>query len=453
MSARSESHVTEASLKDHRRLRRVFSAMGTAVFGKGSVFVVNAISIPIVVRYLGAEKYGLWITISATIAMLFYFDIGIANTLTNLIAESYAEDNREAAGHYFATAFWMSVVVAVGLGSLGYVLWPHIDFAYLLHISNPALVLEASRATMAAGLIFLCGMPVGLAAKALAGYQELHIANLFSAAGNLLALGAIVLVVMLRGSLATLVAAYAGAIVLGSVSCLLWVCLVRRPWLLPVLGRVRLNLVRRVFSSGGQFFLIQIASLIVFNSDNLVISHFLSPAQVTPYSVTWRLVTYASAVQILSFQALWPAYAEAWTRGDMDWIRASYTRVRWVTAGTLGIACVVLVPFGRPIIRIWAGSVAVPSMPLLLLMCVWMAISAVALNQSCLLGATSRVRRQAISSVVAAIINLALSIYWVRTMGTFGVLLATVVSYLIFIVPVQATVVRSILRTEFVNAN
>lgn len=448
-----ERTAADSAQKAHHRLRRVFSAMGTAIFGKGSVLIVNAISIPIVVRYLGAEQYGIWVTISTSVALLLYFDIGIANTLTNLIAESYAEDDREAAGRYFATAFWMSVAVVVALGVLGWALWPSIDFAYLLHINDPSLVLEASRAVMVAGLLFLCGLPAGLAAKALAGYQELHFANLFAGASNVLALGAIVAVILAKGSLVILIAAYTGTITFGSLACFAWAVLYRKPWLMPMLSDVRPSLARKVLGSGGQFFLIQLSGMIVFNSDNVVIAHFLSPSEVTPYSVTWRLVTYASAVQVLSFQALWPAYAEAWTRGDMDWIRASYAKVRWVTVATLGIACVVLVPFGRLIIRIWAGPVAVPDMRLLLLMCAWMVISAVALNQSCVLGATSRVRKQAFFSVAAAIVNLALSIYWVRTMGTFGVLLATVVSYLIFILPVQSIVVRSILRTGLVNAN
>jgi O-antigen/teichoic acid export membrane protein len=332
-------------------------------------------------------------------------------------------------------------------------LWPHINFGALLHIQDPDLVSEASHAVLISGLLFLCGLPASLAAKALAGYQELHLANLFGAAGNLMALGAIILVVLSRGTLSMLVGAYAGSIALGSLGCLLWVSFAHKPWLKPMPGRVRFDLVQPVLSSGGQFFLIQIAGLVVFNSDNIVISHFLSPAEVTPYNVTWRLITYANTLQILLNQVLWPAYTEAWTRGDMGWIRTTYGRVRWMTVGTLAVACIILIPFGRFIIRTWAGQDAMPSMPLLLLMCGWMAIFAVTTNQASLMGATNRVRRQAVSSVLAAIVNLVLSIYWVKRMGSFGALLGTVVSYIIFVLAVQTIEVRSILRTEAKHAS
>jgi O-antigen/teichoic acid export membrane protein len=85
-------------------------------------------------------------------------------------------------------------------------------------------------------------------------------------------------------------------------------------------------------------------------------------------------------------------------------------------------------------------------------MCVWVVIWVFCTNQSCLMGATFRVGKQAISSVLSAVVNLALSILWIKTMGTAGVILATIVSYLIFIVAVQSWEVRRILRGDFLAA-
>jgi len=441
-TAKSVSEERAAS-----RRRRILGAVFTALAGRGGVFVANAISVPILVRYLGAEEYGLWVTISMSLGMLVALDVGIANTVTNLISEAYAREDREAAGRYFATAFWMTAGVVALVGLAGALVWPHIDFAFLLDIHDAEMVKMASHASALAAGIFFGGLPAALAARALAGYQELHYANLFSAGSNVGALAAIVLVVMLHGSLTELVGAYAGALVLGNVACLAWTCLWRKPWLKPWLTRVDLSLMGRIFTSGGQFFVIQIASLVVFNSDNLVISHFLSPAQVTPYSVTWRLVNYATAAQVVLFPSLWPAYSEAWTRGDMPWIRSTYQRLRRFTMLTLVAGAVLLLLGGRTIIRVWAGPAAVPSQELVALMCVWMALFAVSMNQSCLMAATGRVKRQAISTAVSAAVNLTLTLYWVRTMGLVGVLLGTVVSYLVFIVGVQTWEVHQILRT------
>ena len=57
--------------------------------------------------------------------------------------------------------------------------------------------------------------------------------------------------------------------------------------------------------------------------------------------------------------------------------------------------------------------------------------------------------KQVIFSSLTAVANLALSIHWVKTMGAAGVVLATIVSYLIFVVAVTTWEVRRILRGDF----
>ncbi len=150
--------------------------------------------------------------------------------------------------------------------------------------------------------------------------------------------------------------------------------------------------------------------------------------------MTWRLVNYVTAVQALILPALWPAYSEAFAKGRIAWIRSTYSpdqthnhrnpcdRMRCHADG------------GRDIIRLWAGPEAVPGSLLIPLMCVWIVILAFTMNQSGLMGATYRVGKQALFSSLAAVANLALSILWIKVAGVAGVLLATIVSYLIFIV-------------------
>ena len=443
--------LSKMSQDSKRRSRGLASATLTALFGKGTSLLVSAATVPLTVRYLGAEGYGLWITISSAATMFFVLDIGIASTLTNLISEAYAADDKERAATYFATAFWLVLGISVLLGLVGWMLWPYIHWVSIFHVQNPALVHDTSRAMAAAFIIFLLALPTGLATKVLGGYQELHASNLFAAGGSVLSLLVVVAVVYFHGSLPFLVAGFAGSSVAANAACLLWICLFHKPWMRPWPRRINPGCIGRIFRTGTQFFAIQMAALVVFSSDNLVISHYLSPASVTPYAITWRLVGYIAAVQSLIFSALWPAYSEAYAKRDLRWIRLTYNRVRWASAAALVVVCSTMLFAGREIIRIWAGPAAVPSALLIQLMCVWIVICVFTTNQSCLMGATFRVSKQAISSSLSAVANLALSIYWVKTMGTTGVVLGTIVSYLVFSVVVQAWEVRRILRGDFIS--
>ncbi len=439
----------QMSQESRKRYRGIASAAVTALFGKGTSLLVSATTVPLTVRYLGAEGYGLWITISSAATMFFVLDIGIASTLTNLISEAYAADDKERAATYFATAFWMILGIAALLGLAGWMLWPSIHWISLFHVRDPALGRDTSRAMAAAFIVFLLALPTGLAQRVLGGYQELHASNLFAAAGSLLSLLLVIAVIRFHGSLPYLVAGFAGSTVAANGACLLWICFFHKPWMKPWPQRIDFGCVGRILGSGSQFFAIQLAGLVIFSSDNLVISHYLGPASVTPYSVTWRLVSYIAAVQTLVIPSLWPAYAEAYAKGHLPWIRLAYRRVRWISTAVLAIGCSVMLIGGRQIIRLWAGPAAVPGLLLVQLMCLWIVICVFTTNQSTLMGATFRVKRQAISSVLSAIVNLALSIVWVKSIGPTGVLLATIISYIVFIVCVQSWEVRRILRGDF----
>ena len=130
-----------------------------------------------------------------------------------------------------------------------------------------------------------------------------------------------------------------------------------------------------MMQSGGEFFVLQIAGLMAFNSDNLVVTHFLGPAQVASYSVAWRLTSYAAIAQTLIVPALWPAFSEAFARGDLKWVRRMFRRTMWATMSIAFGCSVVFALAGRWIIRVWASQAAVPTERLMLLMCVWVLIS------------------------------------------------------------------------------
>src|SRR5208283_441801 len=107
---------------------------------------------------------------------------------------------------------------------------------------------------------------------------------------------------------------------------------------------------------------------------------------------TWRLVGLAALLQSLIFPALWPAYAEAYARRDYGWIRRTFalTMKGTVALNLAGVLMIILL--GRTVIRLWAGSAAVPTAHLLLAMGVWALINGFMSVESCLLAALSRTR-------------------------------------------------------------
>jgi O-antigen/teichoic acid export membrane protein len=426
---------------------RIAAAASSGAAARGLSSLLTLVSLPLAVRYLGAERFGVWATIISTVVLLNLLDLGIASTLTNHVARAYALEDKPYAARCTTNALALTASIAVVAG-LGFaVVWPRVDWMALFNVAASVPRSEMNNTVAAAAVLMLLGLPASLGSKVFAGYQEVHLNNLVVALGSVANVAGLFAGIALRVSMPVLLVMSAGCATVCNLAALVGTLLVYKPWLWPRVALLDGSLARELLASGSAFLMIQIAGAVVFSSDNLVVSHYLGAAQVTPYNVTWRLVMLTTVLQSLVFPALWPAYAEAYARHDYAWMRRAF---RITMCGTLGLnvtCAVVLIAAGKTVIRWWAGAAAVPSSALLAAMAVWAVISGFMTAESCLLAAVNRTREQGVLSMLAAAVNLALSIVLVRRIGSVGVIAGTILSYLLVLVVPQSIIVRNVLRT------
>src|SRR5436190_21085 len=127
---------TQTADHGRRRYVRIVQSVLTAVAGRGIALVVGIISVPLTVGYLGTERYGVWVTISTLLAWLNIADLGLGNGLLNMLSKAYADDRPDLAQRYIATAFWMLIALALGLGLVWLGLGHLIDWSTVLRIQS-----------------------------------------------------------------------------------------------------------------------------------------------------------------------------------------------------------------------------------------------------------------------------------------------------------------------------
>jgi O-antigen/teichoic acid export membrane protein len=412
-----------------RRSRGIVRGTAAALVARGIGSLTGLITVPLTVRYLGAERYGAWMTISSVLVFLGFGDFGLASSLTNALGRAFGENDRERARRYVTTTLVALSVVAIlfvvaGVtfaARLAHIIFPNINDSLLRGEIVPALIIALS--------IFALNFPLLVTNRVLAAYQENVTANLWIMASSVANLVGILIVIAFRGGLPALLLGSAGAGMLVNAISSIWLFGWHKPWLAPGRSAADLKFARELFSTSWKFFIANTAWLINSQTDNLIIAHFLGPAAVTPYSVTFRLFAYATLIQALAFPVLWPAYTEAAARKDYPWIHGMFRKhlkASLLIATPLLVALCVL---GQPIIRIWAGPSAVPSFSVILLMAIWNLMLAHVHAPGCLLEATGQIRGLTLYGAVTAIVNLLLSILFVRWYGTTGVIAATVIAY------------------------
>jgi len=208
----------------------------------------------------------------------------------------------------------------------------------------------------------------------------------------------------------------------------------RRPWLMPAWSGVDREAVRRVLKLGLLYFVLQVAVAMAFSTDNIVIAQLLGPAAVSEYSVSWRVFSIAPMFLGFFLMPLWPAYGESIARGDWVWTKRTLIRSLKLTASVTAAYSLVLVLFGRPIIRLWAGPEVVPSLALLLGLGVWTVFSTSGNAVAMFLNGCNRIGFQAVTGSLMAVAALAAKIAFGKTMGLPGIIWGTLAAYAAFII-------------------
>ncbi|ABS26017.1 lipopolysaccharide biosynthesis protein [Anaeromyxobacter sp. Fw109-5] len=450
-------HVLDMSLgrgstDGSRRYARLLQAAVAALASKALGILVGLAIVPLTVRYLGSERYGIWMTVSSIVVWLQLADLGLANGLTNAVSRAYALDDRIGAQRHVASAFWLLTVIAAVLGIALAVAWPHVDWASLLNVRSQQVRIEVGPALAVGFAIFLVGLPLSILERLYASQQEGWIANGWASAGSIAALAAVWMVTQAEGGLVSLVAAYSGTQLATSLLSAGWLFGRHKPHLAPRASAAEWSSARRLIRDGGKFFVVQVAFLLVMSTDNIIIARVLGAEHVTPYSVAWRLFGLPMLLVGVYLPYLWPAYTEAIVRGDAQWTAKTFRASLLVTGIGSLVLSLPLAIFGTEIIRFWAGPQAVPPPALLWWMGAWAVIGATMSAVAALLNGSGHLRGQMVYGVAAAVLNVGLSVWFARSHGITGVIAATVISFLfVNVVPAAAEsawVLRSIRRAS-----
>jgi O-antigen/teichoic acid export membrane protein len=396
------------------------------------------------VKYLGPERYGMWMTISSLLALLTFADFGIGNGLVSAIAGSQGRDDSSAVVRLVSSAFYMLIgisgcILLIFASLYSLVAW---DRVFAVHGSDAAK--EAGPSVLAFVVCFAIGLPFTVVQRVQAGLQESWRSNLWQAAGAVFALTGIVAAVWLHLGVAALVVAVSGGPILAGMLNTLIEFMSRRPELQPKVPNVDFQTMKTLIRSGGIFVALQMCLVVGTGSDSLVIAQIDGASGVSSYSVMYKLFTIAT-VFTLFVVPLWPALGEAVSRGDYAWARLAMNRAIALCLGAGILLAILLLLFAQSIIKVWAGTAVVPDMALVGGFAAWILVVAYGGPLCTLLNNKQYLRLQlkyfAFASVLALFLKIPLT-YWI---GPAGVVWATVATnFFFFCLPAGAIVRKSL---------
>jgi O-antigen/teichoic acid export membrane protein len=416
-----------------------------ASLGKIVSLGTSILTVRLTFRYLGAERYGMWMTISSVVMMLGFADLGMSNGLVNMVANAMGREDRQAAKGTIASAFWMlsTIAAVVSLGSIA--AYPFINTSKLFNVHSPTAVREAGPALLVFFLCFVITLPLGTVRGTQTGMQNGFINNLWNILGSIASLVALLIAIHSDAGLPVLVLSLAGPPLVASLLNGVELFGFSHPELLPSPSAFSRKSASRLFHTGMMFFLLQLSFSVGMQTDNVVIAQILGAKSVADYAVPARLFNVIPGFLVMVSASMWPAYADALARSDGQWIRRSFMRVAIGGTAITILATTILILFGNRILAVWVGPQIHASAALLTVFGLQCVLYAYLQPVSFLLNGIGKFRIQVITGLAMAALNLALSILFVRRYGVIGAVLGTVTSLvLVVVVPLTIVTMRTL---------
>jgi O-antigen/teichoic acid export membrane protein len=419
-----------------RRDRRALITAATSVCARLITLGAALATVRLSIGYLGAARYGLWMTVTAVTVVLAFSDLGIGNAIINRMSVAFAADERVRASKDVSSATAILSAVALVILLTCAVLLPVLPWPRIYNVVGQAAS-EAGPTTLVFVACFAVLIPLGLVQKVQLGFQEGAISNLWTIGGALLSVGLLIVAIKMRLGLPWLVLAVSGGPVLSTGLNWIQEFVYSRPWLRPRLSQLEPRVGVQLARTGGLFLGLQVAGAVAFSSDNFIAAQLLGPVAVAQYSVTQRLFLSVPALVSVAAVALWPAYGEALVHADRKWIRRTLLRSSVFAVGVTGIGGVVLVLAAPIVFGFLVGPGLIPPIALTLGFLAFSVVYAFGNVVSMLLNAANVIAFQLITASAMAVTSIVLKIELGRSFGVAGIIWGTVIAYtLISILPI-----------------
>lgn len=408
---------------------------------KGLSILASLFLVPLTINLLSQEKYGIWMTIYSIISWFNMMDIGLGYGFRNKFTEAVAIGDKKTAKEYVQTLYssmWIiSFVFILVFSGLNFFL----NWSSILNLKSgfnePIQFIVWSVFCLFSIQLFLKNISVILLAL-----QKTSYSNFMMFISNVLSL--LFIYVLQKLNLANLFTISISFMLAPIFVYLFYTIYLFNSTLQEYKPQFKIlpdkNNFNNLLGLGLKFFMIQITTVIMFSSANIIISQLFGPEVVTPYSVANRLFASTQAILSIIITPFWAAFTEANAKKDIQWIKKSVKRLiqGWVVFSIGIIFLWAISPF---VFDLWIGKGVIIPYSLSFQFALFTIIMGWLNPFVFYMTSVSKIKLELWIAVLQTIITIPLAIFFAKNLGlgSMGVIMATNAVLLIpaVIMPIQ----------------
>lgn len=444
-SAEPESKGRPSMMPRSARAARAWRTGFVTLTSRSLSILGTLITVPLVLNHLGPERYGLWATLSVVFVYLKLADGGATIGLIALVSRADGTGDVNRIRALISTAFVLTCILAV-LSPLGAIIAHSIDWHRALNLTDPGMASEAAAATAVIIIATGLGLPASVARFARLGLQQGAAANSWDLAAS---------VGTFCGQLTTIYLG-CGIVALASVTALTPIVVNAAASVTFFTGegrrwrpRARLAngpILVALFASGSMFLGLMLTQALSVQMEPVLIARLLGLEAVASYTVVQKLFAQPQSLVAIFLIAQFPAYGEALTRGDHDWIIAHFRQTLVLTMALAVLLCGVLALTAQPLLRVWIGASIKPTSELIACLAIYGIVATIANVFTYFFFALGLYRRVIFAYAAMIAINIPLALLLIPRIGPEGAALATSCGYLVALIVPSAFSLRAVLE-------
>ncbi|MFE4525520.1 oligosaccharide flippase family protein [Cytobacillus firmus] len=408
------------------------------IFGIGVFRILGIISnlflIGLIYRYFSDDEMnGIWLTISSILTWITFFDFGMGNSLRNKLTESLSKKDSQLSNYYISTTYIIMLVPTLLIIILGLTFAGFIDWEKMFNITNNKIANNyISLFISILFILFSVNFYLSMIYAVLHAMYKSYIIPMIQVLVNIINIILVTILILLNiNSLILLGTIYIGTSIIVLLFTTLWIFKFNKHHLTINFKYFKWDLVKDIINVGLQFFVLQISIIVLFNTDNFLISRYIGVEHVTTYHLLNKLLSINTII-------LGIVLTPVWTKVIRDKVKSvgliKNTLKRLLTLFLLLVIGAIIVGYLSPlIIKIWTGTSMSIQINLIILIVLFTVIHMWCNIFQNILNGLNKLNLQVLCYGLASIINIPLSIYLVlnTNLGVSAIILGTIISLII----------------------
>ncbi len=320
---------------------------------------------PVLIDYVGEERFGLWLTITSILGLLIISDFGLGNSLVNKVSSKFAPKELKSIANIISSVFFFLIFVSLFLLLIFYISFSYIDWTSIFGVKNNEVSdIEVGSLFFVLFSLFLINLTINLISNIQLAFQEVYKTEIVRTVGYVFGLIYLLVAVKNNLDLHLVLLGYTGIPILFNFFNFIYFAFYDKRWARPRIKYFNFLELKGLAKTGLIFTLINISHLISMGLDTILIARNYGLYEVSIYGITRQIFSVLYFVPLFAMP-FWPAFSEALANKEFKWVKKAYFQLTILTSFIAIIFCILFLLLGKIVIGFWVGESLIPSYTLL----------------------------------------------------------------------------------------